>query len=62
MNLGGAIPQMALELTTTKTASTVISVLDIHHGLGTGDLPAHKSPRRERRRYTGSASRLRDLV
>ena len=36
--VGGEIPQMVLELATTKTASAVISVLDIHHDLGTGGL------------------------
>jgi len=35
------IPQMVLEVATTKTASAVISVLDIHHDLGTGGLRPH---------------------
>ena len=39
--VGGEIPQMVLELATTKTASAVISVLDIHHDLGTGGLRLH---------------------
>jgi len=39
--VGGAIPQMVLEVATTKTASAVILVLDIHHDLGTGGLRLH---------------------
>ena len=36
--VGGEIPQMALDVATTKTVSAVISVLDIRHDLGTDGL------------------------